>query len=143
MEPSFQSSEYLIVDQLSYRFKEPSRGEVIVFKYPNDPSVFFIKRIIGLPGETVEARSGKIFIKNKALPEGFRIEEPYIKEETNDTFTITLGDSEYYVLGDNRLHSSDSRVWGPLERNFIVGKTLVRLLPITEIKIKPGDISNF
>ena len=118
MEPTFQSSEYLIVDQLSYRFKEPSRGEVIIFKYPNDPSVFFIKRIVGLPGETVEARSGKIFIKNEALPEGFRIEEPYIKEETNDTFTTTLGESEYFVLGDNRMHSSDLKGMGTIGKKL-------------------------
>lgn len=137
MEPTFQSSEYLIVDQLSYHFQEPSRGEVIIFKYPNDPSVFFIKRIIGLPGETVEARDGKVFIKNESLIDGFRIEEPYIKEDTNDSFTLALEESEYFVMGDNRMHSSDSRVWGPLERKFIVGKTLVRLLPITEIKIRP------
>ena len=141
MEPSFGSSEYLIIDQLSFRFNEPKRGEVIIFKYPNDPSVFFIKRIVGTPGETVEMKDGKIFIKNEAFPDGLRIEEPYIKEETNDTFTVTLGESEYFVLGDNRKHSSDSRIWGVLERKFIVGKAFVRLLPITEIKINPGDYS--
>ena len=141
MEPTFHSSEYLIVDQLSYRFEEPHRGEVIIFKYPKNPSTFFIKRIIGLPGETVEMRNGKVFIKNEMILDGFPIEEPYLKEETSDTFTTTLGEEEYFVLGDNRKHSSDSRVWGPLEKKFIVGKTFGRLLPITEIKIKPGDYS--
>jgi signal peptidase I len=141
MEPTFHNSEYLIVDQLSYRFEKPKRGEVIIFKYPNDPSLFFIKRIVGLPGETVEARDGKIFIKNDALIDDFRVEEPYIKENTNDTFTTTLGEREFFVMGDNRMHSSDSRVWGPLDRKFIIGKTFIRLLPITEIKIKPGDYS--
>lgn len=141
MEPTFHSNEYLIVDQLSYRFEDPQRGEVIIFKYPKNPSTFFIKRIIGLPGETVEIRDGKVFIKNEMILDGFPIEEPYLKEETSDTLTTTLGENEYFVLGDNRKHSSDSRIWGPLDRKFIVGKTFVRLLPITEIKIKPGDYS--
>lgn len=141
MEPSFTSSEYLIVDQLSYRFEEPKRGEVIIFKYPTDPSVFFIKRIVGLPQETVKMQDGKMIIKNDEFPDGVLLEEPYIKEETDDTFVAVLGKDEYFVLGDNRKHSSDSRVWGPLEERFIVGKAFVRLLPITEIEIKPGDHS--
>lgn len=140
MEPTFHNGEYLIVDQLSYHFKNPKRGDVIIFKYPNDPSVFFIKRIVGIPGETIEMQNGKTFIKNETLPGGFRVEEPYIKEETNDTFAITLGENEYFVMGDNRMHSSDSRVWGPLKQKFIIGKPFVRLLPITKIKINPGDI---
>lgn len=141
MQPTFDSKQYLIVDQLSYRFDEPERGEVIIFKYPKDPSVFFIKRIIGLPNETVEMESGKLTIKNDALPGGFLVEEPYIKEISLDTFTVTLADDEYFVLGDNRLHSSDSRVWGPLQDRFIVGKALVRLFPISDIEINPGDYS--
>tara|TARA_Y100000031_G_scaffold151507_1_gene192926 strand:- start:17532 stop:17960 length:429 start_codon:yes stop_codon:yes gene_type:complete len=141
MEPTFDSSEYLIVDQLSYRFEEPKRGEVIIFKYPNDPSTFFIKRIIGLPGETLEMRDGKVFIKNEAPLEGFLLEEPYKKEETVDTLTTVLRENEYFVLGDNRKQSSDSRIWGALERKFIVGKAFIRLLPITKIEINPGDHS--
>jgi len=141
MEPAFGSKEYLIVDQLSYRFEEPKRGEVIIFKYPNDPSVFFIKRIVGLPQETVKMQDGKITIKNEEFPDGTPLEEPYIKEETTDTFTAILGKGEYFVLGDNRKHSSDSRIWGSLERKFIVGKAFARLLPVTDIEIKPGDYS--
>lgn len=105
MEPSFTSSEYLIVDQLSYRFEEPKRGEVIIFKYPTDPSVFFIKRIVGLPQETVKMQDGKMIIKNDEFPDGVLLEEPYIKEETDDTFVAVLGKDEYFVLGDNRKHS--------------------------------------
>lgn len=142
MSPTFESKQYLIVDQLSYRFSKPERGEVVIFKYPNNPSTFFIKRIVGLPNEILEMQSGKITIKNDGLPGGFIINEPYIKEETNDTFKITLKENEYFVLGDNRKHSSDSRVWGPLERRFIVGKTFIRLFPINDIKINPGDYNN-
>ena len=141
MQPNFDSKQYLVVDQLSYRFSKPERGEVIIFKYPNDPSTFFIKRIIGLPNETVEMHSGELTIKNDALPGGFHIEEPYIKEEINDTFIVTLEDDEYFVLGDNRKHSSDSRVWGPLKDRFIIGKAFVRLFPVNKFGIHPGDYS--
>ena len=142
MQPTFESSQYLIVDQLSYRFDKPERGEVIIFKYPNDPSTFFIKRIIGLPGETVVMQSGELTIKNDALPGGFYIKEPYIKEAVDDTFTVVLNDDEYFVLGDNRKHSSDSRTWGPLKRKFITGKALIRLFPINVVGINPGDYNN-
>jgi signal peptidase I len=142
MQPTFDSKQYLIVDQLSYHIGTPERGEVVIFKYPRDTSVFFIKRVIGLPNETVVMDSGKITIKNDLFPEGFQIEEPYIKEETDDTFTITLNDNEYYVLGDNRKHSSDSRVWGPLEEKFIVGKAFIRLFPVNKFDVHPGDYSN-
>lgn len=141
MEPTFDSKQYLIVDQLSYRFNEPKRGEVVIFRYPNDPSTFFIKRIVGLPGETVEMRSGKLTVKNVAFPGGFLVKEPYIEEETDDTFNIELDDDEYFVLGDNRVHSSDSRVWGPLEKKFITGKALIRLFPIAKFGVNPGDYS--
>lgn len=142
MSPTFESRQYLIVDQLSYRFNEPKRGEVIIFKYPKNPSTFFIKRVVGLPNETLEMQSGRLIIKNKQLPSGFIINEPYIKEKTNDTFKIVLKENEYFVLGDNRKHSSDSRVWGSLERRFIIGKTFIRLFPINDIDINPGDYSN-
>lgn len=141
MQPTFDNKQYLIVDQLSYRLSEPQRGQVIIFKYPNNPSVFFIKRIIGLPKETIEMQSGKLMIKNALLPGGFFIEEPYIKESISDTFSITLGDNEYFVLGDNRMHSSDSRIWGPLDKKFIIGKAFIRLFPVNKISINPGDYS--
>ncbi|PIT96710.1 signal peptidase I [Candidatus Campbellbacteria bacterium CG10_big_fil_rev_8_21_14_0_10_35_52] len=140
MEPTFQTKQYLIVDQISYRFEKPKRGEVVIFKYPNNRSIFFIKRIIGLPGETIEMIDGKVFIKNNALPEGFIVKEPYINEKTDDLFTIVLGSDEYFVMGDNRMHSSDSRVWGPLDEKFIVGKAFLRLFPLNKIGIKPGHI---
>lgn len=141
MQPNFDSSQYLIVDQLSYRFNNPKRGEVIIFKYPKDPSTFFIKRVIGLPNETVIMDSGKLTIKNDLFPEGFSVEEPYIKESTEDTFIVILGSDEYFVLGDNRKHSSDSRIWGPLNEKFVVGKAFVRLFPVNKFNIHPGDYS--
>ena len=141
MQPNFDSSEYLIVDQLSYRLSKPRRADVVIFKYPKDTSIFFIKRVIGLPNETVKMDSGELTIKNTDFPEGFGVEEPYIKESIEDTFIVTLKDDEYFVLGDNRKHSSDSRIWGPLEDKFIVGKPFVRLFPINEFSVYPGDYS--
>ena len=141
MQPNFDSSQYLIVDQLSYQFGTPERGEVIIFKYPKDPSTFFIKRVIGLPNETVIMDSGNLIIKNTDFPDGFAIEEPYIKEATEDTFVTKLADDEYFVLGDNRKHSSDSRIWGPLNDKFVVGKAFLRLFPVNKFDVHPGDYS--
>ncbi len=141
MDPTFETGQYLIVDQLTYNFiDKPKRGEVIILKYPVNPSVFFIKRIIGLPGDTLIVNTGKITIKNKENPNGFILNEKYITDEhrTSDTFEITLGETEYFVMGDNRPSSSDSRTWGPLESKYIIGRPLVRLFPISEISFFPG-----
>ncbi|HEY4493756.1 MAG TPA: signal peptidase I [Candidatus Paceibacterota bacterium] len=106
MSPTFESGDYLIVDELTFHFRDPKRGEVIIFKYPKDPSKYFIKRVIGLPGDTVDGE--------------------------------TLGTTEYFVEGDNRDASSDSRVWGPVERDLVIGRPIVRLLPIGELSFLPG-----
>ena len=144
MDPTFKTNEYLIVDQLSYRFEAPQRGEVIIFRFPLEPQKFFIKRIIGLPGETITLTGSTIIIKNNKNPDGFILDEPYLETAnlTSDTSEITLKHDEYFVLGDNRKASSDSRVWGPLSEEFIVGRAFLRLLPITETGIFPGDYSN-
>mgnify|MGYP001587082125 CR=1 FL=1 len=141
MEPTFESGEYLIVDQLSYRLEAPERGDVIIFRYPNDPSKFFIKRIIGLPQESVVINGSQISIKNALHPEGFFIEEPYLASQNlrSDFLEIKLSSAEYFVLGDNRRASSDSRVWGALPQELIVGKALLRLFPITHASLLPGD----
>ena len=130
MEPSFHDWDYLIVDELSYRFRAPERGEVIVFKFPNDPSQRYIKRIIGLPGETVTIESGKILILNST--EQFELNESgYLAGvETAGSVNITLQEGEYFVLGDNRKYSSDSRSWGVLPEENIIGRTLVRVFPV-------------
>ena len=140
MENTFHTGEYLIVDQLSYRFEEPDAGDVIVFRYPNKPSTFFIKRIIGAPGDTVSIDGNVVTITNMDHPSGFVLDESYIKEMAPNTFlTETLGDREYFVMGDNRDNSSDSRAWGVLEREEIVGQAFLRLFPLSKISAMPGD----
>ena len=139
MVPTFENGEYLIVDEISYRFDEPARGDVVIFRYPRDPKKFFIKRIIGLPGETIHI-NGKITTIEEPGGNTFTITEDYaidrggLKVKTS----ATLEDDEYYVLGDNRGASSDSRVWGPLKRSLIIGKPIVRLFPLYRLALTPG-----
>lgn len=140
MEPNFHGGNYLIIDELSYGFfRDPIRGEVVVFRAPPNPSQFYIKRIIGLPGESVEIRDNKIYITTKA-GSIFILDEPYLPRSFNTIPDMVkkLSDDEYFVLGDNRSHSSDSRIWGALPKKNITGKAFVRLWPATEI----GLISN-
>lgn len=140
MEDTFSTGEYLIVDQLSYRFHEPERGDVIVFRYPKDPSKFFIKRIIGVPGDTIEIKGDTVTIFNEKYPSGLELEEPYVHSMSpGATVSEELGENEYFVMGDNRDASSDSRMWGVLHRDKIVGQAFIRLFPFSEIKVAPGD----
>ena len=139
MSPNFETGNYLIIDEISYKLGEPQRGEVIVFKYPNDPSRFFIKRIIGLPNETIKIKDNEVIIKNESYPEGMKLDEVYLKKPTEQNIERTLGNKEYFVMGDNRTNSSDSRFWGPLNKEFIVGRAFVRLLPINKIDLFPAD----
>lgn len=144
MDPTFANREYLIVDEISYRFENPNRGDIVIFRYPySEEKKYFIKRVIGLPKETLEINGPKITIYNVEHPDGFILKEPYIAYPTpiSDRTKITLGDSEYFVMGDNRPHSSDSRSWGPLQRSYIVGRPLVRLLPIKNLSFLPGHYS--
>jgi signal peptidase I len=143
METSFEDGEYLIIDQLSLRFDELKRGEVVVFKYPEDPSRYYIKRIVGLPGEVVTVNGADIRIGPADGTEPFLLEEPYLASRMtrNDHLAQTLGSDEYFVMGDNRLVSSDSRVWGPLKKELIVGTPLVRLYPLSRIDAFPGLVS--
>ena len=141
MSPTFESGHYLVVDQLSYRFEEPQRGDVIIFKYPRDTSKFFIKRIVGLPGETLKLKASSLTIVNSMHPDGFVFEEPYISKsnQISGTFSVELGDNQYFVMGDNRSQSSDSRLWGPLQRNLIVGQAFFRIFPIRKASVLPGS----
>jgi len=141
MDPTFATGQFLIVDRLSYRINDPIRGDVTVFKYPNNPSVYYIKRIIGLPGETITIKDGKISIINTEHPEGFTLNESYIdsKHVSYESLITTLKPSQYFVMGDNRSESSDSRIWGPLEENLIIGRPIVRLFPITKVSFLPGE----
>jgi len=133
MIPNFQSGDYLIVDEISYRFANPQRGDVVVFKYPKDTTQKFIKRVIGLPGETVEIKEGKVTIYKDGNQQ--ILDEKYLPNPsgTIGTLTIPLGVDEYFVLGDNREFSYDSRAWGPVPVKNIIGKVFLRVLPIASL----------
>lgn len=141
MDPTFHNGEYLIVDELSYRLESPARGDVIIFRYPKNPKEFFIKRIIGLPGETV-AIDGNGITVTKTDGSTVAIQEPYVLNRGNGSAnSYALKADEYFVMGDNRPESSDSRVWGPLPRGNIIGRAFIRLLPLDTIGIFPGSTS--
>ncbi len=135
MEPNFTNGDYLLVDELTYRFREPQRGEVIVFYYPGDNSTYYIKRIIGLPGEKMEIKDGGIIIKNSVHPEGLVLNEYYLSPEVTASVKneITVKEGEYFVMGDNRPYSFDSRSWGFLNKSKIVGMVRLRLWPFNKV----------
>lgn len=134
MEPNFFTSEYLIVNEIGYRFREPERGDVVVFKYPRNPQEYFIKRVIALPGESVEFKDGEVYIYNEIYEDGVVLDEDYLPED-RETFSngrnevVKLNNDEYFVLGDNRNASKDSRVFGPVNKNLIIGSVLLRAWP--------------
>lgn len=138
MDPTFKDADYLIVDQISKRFEDPQRGSVVIIKYPKDTSKYFIKRLIGFPGETVEIKSGVVTVYNEENKNGLKLDEPYVFYKKNENFSITLGENEYFVMGDNRAGSFDSRSWGTLPKKNIIGKPMVRLLPLNKIGFWPG-----
>jgi len=125
MFPTLTQGDRLIVSRLSYVLGEPDRGDIIVFQYPFGPERDFVKRIIGLPGETIAIQNGTVIIDGKPLAN-----EDYVKNKSRDTKApVTLGEDEYFVMGDNRTGSSDSRSWGPLQRHFIIGKAWIIYYP--------------
>ncbi len=139
MDPTFATGQYLIVDELSYHFEQPSRGEVIIFRYPKDPSQFFIKRIIGLPGETVRIAGTGVSVTD-VEGKTINLDESYVSNHGNGSnIDKTLGQGEYFVMGDNRPESSDSRSWGILPEKNIVGRAFLRLLPLQKVAIFPGS----
>ncbi|MFA5431388.1 MAG: signal peptidase I [Candidatus Paceibacterota bacterium] len=135
MEPNYHSSDYLIIDELSYRLRDPQRGEVIVFQYPLNPSVRYIKRIIGLPGETIEIVNGEVFVsrnngEKQKIDESLYLSAKVQEEWKNTNFNpLILKQNEYFMMGDNRNNSSDSRKWGVLPLKYITGRVLLRLSP--------------
>ncbi len=130
MEPNFHNWDYLIVDEISYRFRNPERGEVVVFKFPNDPSQRYIKRIVGLPGETVQVQDGHVTIFQGA--EQVQLDEgSYLSSDTSGASKTALGENEYFVMGDNRPYSSDSRSWGAVSENLIIGRVFMRVFPLS------------
>lgn len=132
MEPNFESHEYLIIDEVSYRLRSPQRGDVIVFRYPHDPKQFYIKRVIGLPGETVAINSGQVVVNDRPLEEDYLSELNLSKSSLGEK---VIGADEYFVLGDNRANSSDSRVFGPIKRSYIVGRVWLRGWPIDRLSV--------
>lgn len=135
---TFHDADYLIVDEISYRFRDPVRGEVIVFN--NDiTQKNFIKRIIGLPGEKIIISEDQVTVYNDEFPDGVVLTEPYIGTmHTQGTVSVSLDDSQYFVMGDNRENSLDSRSIGPIHRQDIVGRAWLRLLPIHDLSHLPG-----
>jgi len=143
MEPTFSTGDYLIVDQLTYRFREPERGEIAIIHDPRAPGLFLIKRIIGLPNETISISHGKVTITSEENPVGLTLDEPYILyEKPEETFEETLGDSQYFVMGDNRPASLDSRFLGPIKESLITGRALLRLFPPVKAAVLPGSYMN-
>jgi signal peptidase I len=123
MEPNFSDGNYLLIDEITYRFREPQRREAVVFRYPLDRKVFFIKRLVGVPGDHVVIKNGKVTV-NGELVDG---------SSTSGSVNVKLKDNEYYVLGDNRSQSFDSRNWGPITRKDIIGLVRLRILPLNKI----------
>lgn len=142
MVPTYENGEYLIIDEASYYFfREPERGEVVVFRYPLNPKQFFIKRVIGLPNERVEIKNGEVRIINDERPTGWALHEPYLPDglRTGGDMEIKLSGTEYFVMGDNRNFSSDSRRWGTLDRRFITGRAVLRAWPVNRIGVVAGN----
>jgi len=138
MLPTFENGDYLIVDEISYLTgTEVKRGEVIVFKYPTNDKRFLIKRVVGLPGETVSLNGSKVSISKD--DQNIQLEEDYLNGNFSSYGTWVLQEDQYFVMGDNRQASSDSRSWGVLERDLIVGKTFLRLFPLSGITLHPGQ----
>ncbi len=157
MEPNFKDKEYLIINEFGYKqtkvglnlngkqytffsvepFRSLERGDVVVFRFPMDPKEYFIKRVIGLPGEKIEIKDSKIIIYNEENPKGFLLEENYLPfgEQTLKDQVVQLKSDEYFVLGDNRNHSYDSRDWGPLNRNYVIGRAILRAWPVSRFDL--------
>jgi len=147
MESNFHDHEYLIIDEISYRFRAIERGEVIVFRYPLNPQEYFIKRVIGLPGEGVQIKDGKVIIYNDQYPGGLVLKENYLDKNTptysNLDDKVSLADDEYFVMGDNRTASKDSRSFGPVNKSFITGRVFLRGWPFNRAAVfnEPVDYS--
>jgi len=139
MVPTFENGDYLIIDKVSYELGSPKRDDVVVFRYPGDTSKFFIKRIIGLPNETVDIKGNEVTITNEDYKDGFKLDQPFVKNLSNNDTHFELKSDEYFVMGDNRSASSDSRYWGAVKKDLLTGKALLRLLPVNKVDFWPGS----
>ena len=131
MEPSLHDGEMVVVNRLAYRWSAPSRGDIVVFRFPLDPSRRFIKRVIGLPGDSVEARDGMVYVNGAAL------NEPYIAAAPRYAGGWLVQADELFVLGDNRNNSSDSQNWGPLPMGEVIGKAVLVYWPLPDVGVIP------
>ena len=144
MLPTFINNEYLIAEKVSYDFKNPVRGDVLIFRYPKNPEIIYIKRVIGLPGEVVEIKDNSVYIADSAESQAKKLSESYLpvtsktyiysESEKNQEYKIALKDDEYFVMGDNREHSSDSREWGVLPQANIIGRVWITVTPFDHFK---------
>ena len=133
MEPNLYQGQYMLVNKIEYWLHPPARGDVIVFQPPNDPSgIPLIKRVIGLPGERIEITGGQVLI------DGTRLEEPYVRGQTARNHAEVVPADAVFVMGDNRGNSSDSRAWGPLPQEYIVGRAVLCYWPPEQWAILPS-----
>ena len=142
MAPRFHTNDYLLVDKLSYRLHPVSRGDIVVFKYPYNTSVNYVKRVIGLPGETVRIDQGSVYIVNAQHPEGFKLSEPYVIDHAQTYLPSGASKAEYpvpsdsyFVMGDNRPASSDSREWSFLPKSDMIGRVIVQAFPLSQASV--------
>jgi signal peptidase I len=141
MMPNYVNNEYLLAEKVSYLTGKPERGDVVIFRFPGNPSVNYIKRVIGLPGETVKIADNKVTIINSNNPDGMLLKEAYLASGTQTVagnegvLEKTLSSEEYFVMGDNRAHSSDSREWGVLPRINIIGRSWLTIMPTSRFQI--------
>jgi signal peptidase I len=148
MEPNFTNKQYLIIDEISFYFKQPERGQVVVTKHPKDSEQYLIKRIIGLPNEEIKIENGRVYVTNPKTKETIELDETYLPNQgltyphyeavIGGRKTLVLGSDEYFVMGDNRLASSDSRDWGPVSEKSLVGKVFLRVLPLKQFELYSG-----
>lgn len=131
MEPSLHDGEFVVINRLAYRWNDPQRGEIIVFRFPLDPERRFIKRIIGLPGDEVTVQEGNVSVN------GLPLQEPYVSAPPRYDGTWTVEEGHVFVLGDNRNNSSDSQNWGSLRTDEIIGKAIIVYWPLGDLGVIP------
>lgn len=140
MSPNFHTGHYLVIDEISYRFHQPSRGDVIVLRYPLDPKRFFLKRIIGIPGDHIVIKDGKVYVNDVVDVEPYESQPTFPAGPYKD---VTLAPGQYFAMGDNRAGSDDSRTWGILPRENIVGHVVLRLFPLKLLSVDPASVNSF
>lgn len=145
MEPSFFDKEYILTNKILFKLRDPVRGDVVIFKSPANPEIDYIKRVIGLPGDTVSLRQNAIFVNS------VKVEEPYLSpgitifggSYLRENQEVVIPQGKYFVLGDNRPHSADSREFGPIPKEDFIGKAFLRYWPFTRFGLIPRVFYRF